>query len=122
MFGDDYPTEDGTCVRDYIHVADLADAHIRALHWLDGHEGFQAFNLGNGKGYSVRQVIDTVEKVSGIKVPMTISARRAGDPAVLVADARKAKEVLVWEPRMPTLNDIVGTAWNWHRSIVSEKK
>jgi UDP-glucose-4-epimerase GalE len=120
VFGDDYATPDGTCIRDYIHVADLADAHLRALTWLDGQDGFGAFNLGNGTGYTVRQVIDAVERISGRKVPVTMSPRRPGDSPALVADATKARTVLGWVPAFPSLDDIVGTAWRWHQEAMVE--
>jgi UDP-glucose-4-epimerase GalE len=114
IFGADYPSPDGTCIRDYVHVNDLADAHVRALTWLDQNDGFAAFNLGNGSGYTVRQVIDSVERVSGKPVPAVISARRPGDPPALVADSAKAASGLGWRPAMPGLDDIVRSAWNWH--------
>ncbi|EPY02505.1 UDP-glucose 4-epimerase GalE [Magnetospirillum fulvum] len=114
VFGDDYPTPDGTCVRDYIHVADLADAHVRALAYLESAEGFEAFNLGNGEGYSVRQVIESVATVAERPVPHSVARRRAGDAAILVADARKAAQVLGWVPAIPRLDDIVRSAWTWH--------
>jgi len=116
IFGTDYPTADGTCIRDYIHVDDLADAHIKALRLLDRQEGFDRFNLGNGAGYSVREVIAAVERVSGRPVPHTLSARRPGDSTSLVADSRKARRILGWQPGTPSLEDIVRTAWNWHRA------
>jgi len=115
VFGDDYATPDGTCIRDYIHVADLADAHVRAVKWLDDHPGFSTFNLGNGCGYSVRDVIQMVEKVSGLPVPVRMADRRAGDPPELVADSRRAQEILGWRPATPSLEDIVATAWRWHQ-------
>lgn len=110
IFGTDYPTPDGTCIRDYIHVADLAQAHILAL--TPGKQGF--FNLGNGGGYSVREVIQTCEKVSGKTIKVVEKPRRAGDPPRLVAAADKACHELGWKPKYPKLEDIVGTAWNWH--------
>lgn len=110
IFGTDYPTPDGTCIRDYIHVADLAQAHILAL--APGKHGF--FNLGNGGGYSVREVIQTCEKVSGKAIKVIEQPRRAGDPPRLVAAADKAFNELGWKPKFPKLEDIVGTAWNWH--------
>lgn len=116
IFGDDYPTPDGTNVRDYIHVADLADAHIRALRHLRAGKDSDKINLGNGTGYSVRQVIEVAEKVTGKKVPHTIGPRRAGDPSFLVADARRARAVLGWVPQYPDLTPIIGSAWDWHRS------
>ncbi len=111
LFGDDYPTPDGTCIRDYIHVADLADAHIRALE--PGRSGF--FNLGNGGGYSVREVVQACEKVSGHAIPVILQPRRPGDPPRLIASADKARRELGWNPRFPTLEAIVATAWDWHR-------
>jgi len=111
IYGTDYPTPDGTCIRDYIHVADLAQAHILAL--APGARGF--YNLGNGDGYSVREVIQTCEKVSGAKIPVVEKPRRAGDPPRLVAAAGKAKSELGWNPKFPKLEQIVETAWRWHR-------
>jgi UDP-glucose 4-epimerase len=110
IFGTDYPTPDGTCIRDYIHVADLAQAHILGLQ--PGKQGF--YNLGNGDGYSVRQVIQTCEQVTGKKIPTIEKPRRAGDPPKLVASAGKAFSELGWKPRFPRLQDIVATAWAWH--------
>lgn len=113
VFGTDYPTPDGTCVRDYIHIEDLCTAHLLALEKLENNSEL-VFNLGNGKGYSVREVIETVKKVSGKNVKVTEVARRAGDPAVLTADASKAKSVLGWRVKYPQLEKIVETAWLWH--------
>ncbi len=111
MFGDDYRTPDGTCVRDYIHISDLAQAHVRAI---EGRfEG--AFNLGNGEGYSVRQVVDAARRVTGHAIPAAVSPRRPGDPDRLVADARKAREVLGWRPDHTDLDEIVRSAWEWSR-------
>ena len=115
LFGDDYPTPDGTCIRDYIHVTDLADAHVRALDWLETTSGAHAFNLGTGRGQSVRQVLDAVEKVAGKPVPHSIGPRRAGDPAELVSDPSLANRELGWSPQMSDLDTIVATAWAWHR-------
>jgi UDP-glucose 4-epimerase len=115
MFGDDYPTEDGTCIRDYVHVMDLANAHRLALDYLRTHNQSDVFNLGNGTGFSVKQVIDTARKVTGHPIPAKVSPRRAGDPAVLVASADKAKRLLLWQPRCPELETIIESAWNWHR-------
>lgn len=114
IFGTDYPTPDGTAVRDYIHVLDLADAHIRGLAYLKAGGRSQALNLGNGRGYSVREVVDSVARVSGKQVPVHEAPRRAGDPPELVADAKHAREVLGWQPEYTDLDDIVRTAWNWH--------
>jgi UDP-glucose 4-epimerase len=111
IYGTDYPTPDGTCIRDYIHIIDLAQAHILAL--SPGKQGF--YNLGNGDGYSVRQVIQTCEKISGKKIPTVEKPRRPGDPPKLVAGAGKAIAELGWKPKYPRLEDIVATAWNWHK-------
>ena len=111
IFGTDYPTPDGTCIRDYIHIADLAQAHMLAL--KPGARGF--YNLGNGDGYSVREVIQTCEKVTGQKIVAMEKPRRAGDPPRLVAAADKAKRELNWQPRFPKLEQIVSSAWEWHR-------
>ena len=110
IFGTDYPTPDGTCIRDYIHIADLADAHIRALE--PGKQGF--FNLGNGEGYSVRQVIQACETVTGRSIRVVEQDRRPGDPPRLIADAAKARRELGWETKYPRIEDIVATAWAWH--------
>jgi UDP-glucose 4-epimerase len=112
IFGDDYPTPDGTAVRDYIHVLDLADAHRRALDALEAGR-FAAFNLGNGAGASVAEVIATVEQVTGRSVPARVAPRRAGDSPVLVADASLARRELGWQPRHPSLSEIVADAWRW---------
>ena len=114
LFGDDYPTPDGTCIRDYIHVADLADAHVRALEQLDHRDGADVFNLGTGQGVSVREVLDAVGRAAGKPVPHSIGPRRAGDPAKLVSDPTKAMGELGWNPAMSDLDTIVATAWAWH--------
>jgi UDP-glucose 4-epimerase len=112
IFGDDYDTPDGTCVRDYIHVADLCTAHLAAMDYLeDG--ATTAFNLGNGAGFSIRAVIEAAQRVTGRPIPARIGARRPGDPAVLVADARQARERLGWQPRFPALESIIEHAWAW---------
>ncbi len=116
IYGGDYPTADGTCVRDYIHVSDLAGAHLRAMEYLAAGGAPEIFNLGNGSGFSVRQVTDTVKQVTGIDFPVETAARRPGDPPVLVADSRKAKTVLGWRPEFPDLKTIVATAWKWEKS------
>ena len=113
IFGDDYDTPDGTCVRDYIHVLDLAQAHIRALHALE--DGSRVYNLGNGEGYSVREVIDTARRVTGRDIPAEVGDPRPGDPAVLIASSDKIREELGWTPQYGDLEDIIGTAWEWHR-------
>ena len=115
IFGTDYPTPDGTCVRDYIHVDDLADAHIRALEKV-GPGSQLKYNVGIGRGYSVREVIATVEAVTGLKVPVKEGLRRPGDPPELVADAGKIRNELGWAPKYPELRAIVETAWNWHKN------
>ncbi|TKS55131.1 UDP-glucose 4-epimerase GalE [Luteimonas yindakuii] len=114
VFGDDWPTPDGTCVRDYIHVDDLAQAHWRALDYMQAHDGAHAFNLGNGRGFSVREVIAAAEAASGRPVPFDIAPRRAGDPAVLVAASDRARQVLGWAPRHTDLAAIIDSAWRWH--------
>ncbi|MFN7914232.1 MAG: UDP-glucose 4-epimerase GalE [Vicinamibacterales bacterium] len=116
VFGDDYPTPDGTCLRDYIHVSDLADAHVKALQAIADTATSRIYNLGTGHPHSVREVIDTVERVTGNKVPWTLAPRREGDPAVLYAAAARAQTELKWTPRFADLESIVRTAWNWHRS------
>ncbi len=114
IFGDDYNTEDGTCIRDYIHVEDLIDAHILALKYLTDGGKSDVFNLGSSTGFSVRQIVDTVESVTGKKIQQQIGDRRAGDPATLVASAEKAKHVLKWNPTRTHINKIITDAWNWH--------
>ncbi|HEV2446987.1 MAG TPA: UDP-glucose 4-epimerase GalE, partial [Candidatus Sulfopaludibacter sp.] len=112
--GDDYPTPDGTCVRDYIHVSDLADAHLLALGALDTQDRL-ILNLGNGKGFSVREVIESARRVTGHPIPAEVQPRRPGDPAFLIASSEKAIGELGWKPRYTQLDDIVRTAWLWHR-------
>jgi len=113
VFGDDYPTPDGTCVRDYIHVLDLADAHLKALLA----EATQAciMNLGTGRGYSVFEIIQTARKITGVEIPVIVTERRSGDPAVLIADASLAKQILGWSPQHSDINSIIQSAWNWHQ-------
>jgi UDP-glucose 4-epimerase len=113
IFGDDYDTKDGTCIRDYIHVNDLARAHILALEKSITDNTSTIYNLGNSKGHSVYEVVETVRKVTGHPLPITIAPRRSGDPAVLVADSRKARAELGWQPEHEDLTEIVRTAWNW---------
>lgn len=115
IYGQDYPTPDGTCIRDYIHVLDLAEAHLLALHylWNGGESG--PFNLGNGQGFSVQEVISVARQVTGHPLPVQIGPRRPGDPARLVAAAEKARHVLGWQPRYPDLAAMVASAWAWHR-------
>ncbi len=116
IFGNDYNTPDGTCVRDYIHVTDLAQAHLLALEELRKGSSSATYNLGNGKGFSVREVIDIVRRVTGKPIKEVLSPRRSGDPAVLVASSEKIKNELNWLPQYSNLADIVETAWNWHKS------
>jgi UDP-glucose 4-epimerase len=119
IFGDDYPTPDGTCIRDYIHVNDLADAHLLGLDWVlsEAPRSPGIFNLGNGKGYSVREVLQAAEAVTGSAVPATVAPRRAGDPPVLLASAEKAQRELGWQPRHPDLQVILAHAWAWHQRL-----
>jgi UDP-arabinose 4-epimerase len=114
IYGTDYPTADGTALRDYVHVTDLAEAHVRALSYLRKGGQSTSINLGTGKGYSVQEVISAVERVTGRPVPERKSARRPGDPPALLADSAKAARVLGWRPRYSSLEDIVQTAWCWH--------
>jgi UDP-glucose-4-epimerase GalE len=114
VFGDDYPTPDGTCLRDYIHVTDLADAHVRALRFIVESGASSVYNLGTGQPHSVKQVIDAVERIAGRRVPWTLGPRRPGDPAILYAAPGKAMTELGWIPRFPDLESIVRTAWRWH--------
>ena len=116
IFGNDYNTEDGTCIRDYIHVTDLAKAHILAVDYLLAGNKSDIFNLGNGKGFSVKQVIDVARKVTGFDIPEVIADRREGDPAILIASSKKAKEILGWKPEHDTLEEIISSAWNWHKN------
>jgi UDP-glucose 4-epimerase len=114
IFGDDYDTPDGTCIRDYIHVVDLAEAHILALQALETQQGVLV-NLGNGEGFSVKQVIETARRVTGHAIPVELKSRRSGDPARLVASDERAREVLGWEPQHAALEDIITSAWQWHQ-------
>jgi UDP-glucose 4-epimerase len=118
VFGNDYSTPDGTCVRDYIHVSDLADAHLLALNLLETRDRL-IYNLGNGKGFSVKEVIESARRVTGNPIPVEFSPRRPGDPAVLVAGSQKAIDELGWRPRYSELDDILRTAWAWHRKLHS---
>jgi UDP-glucose 4-epimerase len=118
IFGEDYPTADGTCIRDYIHVSDLAEAHLLALYALELPEAVDhrlIFNLGNGRGFSVREVIESARRVTGHPIPAEVEPRRAGDPAVLVASSEKAMLELGWRPKYTELDEIVRTAWAWHQ-------
>lgn len=114
VFGNDYPTKDGTCIRDYIHVCDLADAHIRALAYLKENGKSETINLGNGEGYSVLEIIEAAKKVTGKPIPVNMEDRRAGDPARLIANPKKAKDILGWTPRYTNVEEIIMTAWNFY--------
>ncbi|CAM4357472.1 UDP-glucose 4-epimerase GalE [Saccharibacillus endophyticus] len=116
VFGEDYPTEDGTCIRDYLHVSDLADAHLRAIDYLKNGGESDVFNLGSGSGFSVREIIETARKVTGKEIPVKTEPRRAGDPATLIASSKKAREVLGWTPARENIETIIASAWNWHQS------
>ncbi len=117
VFGDDYDTEDGSCVRDYIHVNDIANAHIEGLRYLENGGENNVFNIGNGRGFSVKEVISVVKKVTGKDFPVNIEGRRPGDPGTLVADSNKIHEVLGWTPEYDTLESIIETAWMWHQKL-----
>ncbi|MBD2519387.1 UDP-glucose 4-epimerase GalE [Nostoc sp. FACHB-973] len=115
IFGTDYPTEDGTCIRDYIHVNDLADAHILGLEYLLKGGDSEVFNLGNGSGFSVREVIAAVQEVTGVSIPIEERDRRPGDPPILIGSGEKARTILGWQPQYPSIKDIVADAWQWHQ-------
>lgn len=116
IFGDDYDTPDGTCIRDYIHVTDLAQAHLDALNYLRNGGHSQAFNLGNGNGFSVKELIDCAERVTGKTIPVKVGARRDGDPSQLIADSTAARKVLGWKPELNDLDIIIDSAWAWLQS------
>jgi UDP-glucose 4-epimerase len=116
IFGDDYPTKDGTCIRDYIHIEDLAQAHLLALEKLLKGEHGDQYNLGNGDGHSVKQVIEVAREVSGRDIPAKVTDRRPGDPAVLISSSDKAFKQLGWKPQYPDLRTIIETAWQWHKN------
>jgi UDP-glucose 4-epimerase len=115
VFGNDYDTPDGTAIRDYIHISDLSSAHLLALDHLRAGQRSDFINLGNGSGYSVKQVVETARRITGREIPTEDAPRRAGDPPQLVGDSRKAREVLGWKPQFPELEKIIGSAWEWHR-------
>ncbi len=117
IFGTDYRTPDGTCIRDYIHVSDLATAHVYALEYLISGGQCLALNLGNGQGFSVREIVAAVERVTGMGVPVEEAVRRPGDPAVLVGSAAKARQILGWQPQYVSIEEIISTAWSWHRKL-----
>ena len=116
IFGDDYPTRDGTCVRDYIHIDDLAQAHLLALDYLKNGQPSRKINLGNGEGTTVRELIDVARQVTGHPIPARTAPRRAGDPSTLIASSQLARQVLSWQPQYPELRTIVDSAWQWHRT------
>ncbi len=116
VFGDDYPTEDGTCIRDYIHVTDLANAHILSLEKTMEENKSRTYNLGNGKGFSVKEVIEMTRKVTGKDIPEKVEPRRAGDPSVLIASSEKIIKELGWQPQYNTLEKIIDSAWQWHKN------
>lgn len=121
IYGDDYPTPDGTCIRDYVHVSDLADAHLLAQqHLLDGERSLVC-NLGNGRGFSVREVVSAAQRVTGMPIATSMAPRRAGDPPALVGDSARARRQLGWQPRHDSIDTIMETAWTWHRRIAALK-
>lgn len=115
IFGEDYDTADGTCVRDYIHVADLIDAHILALRYLQNGGESNHFNLGSSQGFSVKEIVETAKGVTGIDIPVKIGERRAGDPSTLIASSEKAKKILGWNPTRTSIHQMISNAWNWHQ-------
>ena len=120
IFGTDYDTPDGTCIRDYIHVTDLADAHILSLEYLNKNNQSNQFNLGNGQGFSVKEVIESVKRVTGRNFNVTQTQRREGDPAILIGSSKKAKDTLGWDPQYVNIDKIIETAWNWHQKLNKE--
>ncbi|MBC1485853.1 UDP-glucose 4-epimerase GalE [Listeria seeligeri] len=116
IYGDDYNTPDGTCIRDYVHVEDLIDAHIRSLEYLENGGESNIFNLGSSKGFSVQEILGAARSVTEKTIPAEVVARRAGDPGILIASSDKAKEILGWEPKYTDIKDIIATAWKWHES------
>ena len=121
IFGEDYSTPDGTCLRDYVHVSDLTQAHLLALESLLQGGGSATYNLGNSTGYSVKQIIETARRITGHEIPAVTADRRAGDPAVLVADSSLVREQLGWRPRYETIEDIIQSAWVWHQKEAATK-
>ncbi|RKD76170.1 UDP-galactose 4-epimerase [Sinobaca qinghaiensis] len=115
IFGEDYPTPDGTCIRDYVHVEDLIEAHILALDYLKRGEKSNVFNLGSSAGFSVKQMIEAARKITGCAIPVRVGERRSGDPAQLVASSNRAKDILGWNPQRTTIDKIIADAWNWHQ-------
>ncbi|CAG8617388.1 7445_t:CDS:1 [Cetraspora pellucida] len=119
IYGNDYETKDGTCVRDYIHVTDLATAHIKALEYIVRENKSQKFNLGSGEGYTVKEVIEAARKITGHQIPEVVEARRAGDPAILIAGSTRAEQILGWKRKYNTIEDIVATAWKYHKDNIN---
>lgn len=115
IFGDDYPTPDGICIRDYVHVSDLADAHVAAIDWLAARKPSEVFNLGIGRGYSVGEIIRASEEITGPRIKAQICPRRRGNPPILISDPSRAREMLGWTPRFPDVDQQIGTAWTWFR-------
>ncbi|WP_192987212.1 UDP-glucose 4-epimerase GalE [Carnobacterium mobile] len=116
IFGDDYATPDGTCIRDYVHVVDLIDAHILALEYLKAGNESNVFNLGSSTGFSVKEMVETARQVTGKEIPAKVEPRRAGDPSTLIASSKKAQTILGWNPKFPDVKDIISSAWQWHES------
>lgn len=116
VYGEDYPTKDGTCIRDYVHVVDLADAHMKALEYLRAGNKSDIFNLGSGNGFSVKEMIDAAKKATGLDIKVVTGKRRPGDPAQLVASSEKAERVLGWQPHYTDMESIISTAWKWHKN------
>ena len=116
VFGEDYATPDGTCIRDYIHVIDLADAHIRAVEYLEKGNNSNVFNLGNGVGFSVKEMINAAKEATNEEIKVVLGERRAGDPAQLIASSEKARSILGWAPKYTNVKDIISTAWGWHKT------
>lgn len=116
IFGDDYDTKDGTCIRDYLHVIDLAKAHILAMKYLKKHKKSEIFNLGNGNGFSVKEIIEAAREVTKHSIKAVVTERRSGDPAILIASSQKAMKVLEWKPEFTNVEEIISSAWNWHNN------
>ena len=116
VFGNDYPTPDGTCIHDYVHACDLAEAHVAALNWLAAGEPSNSFNLGNGSGFSVAEVIRTAEEITGLPIRASMRPRRSGDPPSLISDSKKARQLLGWTPGFPDLKQQIDHAWKWFRN------
>jgi UDP-glucose 4-epimerase len=120
IYGTDYPTPDGTCIRDYIHVLDLAQAHYKALKYLNEKNKSQVFNLGNGNGFSVKEIVETCQEVTGREIKVIEESPRPGDPPILVGSSHKAREILGWNPQWTSIGEIISTAWNWHKKLYGE--